>query len=43
VSHSREGVKVITGTGVPVGDVLGVDCPLGVKTRRLELVPSPGE
>ena len=43
MSHSREGVKVITGTGVPVGDVLGVDCPLGVKTRRLELVPSPGE
>ena len=42
VSHSKEGVRVITGTGVPVGDVSGVDCHLGVRTQRLELVPPPG-
>ena len=36
-------MRVITGTGVPVGDVSGVDCHLGVRTQRLELVPPPGE
>ena len=36
MSYSKEGVRMITGTGVPVGDVRGVDCPLG---WRLKLVP----
>ena len=33
MSHSKEGVRVITGTGVPVGDVRGVDCSLGEDTE----------